>query len=411
MRNWAGNVRYSADRLVRPTSVTELQETVARTARIRALGTGHSFNRIADTTGTLVSTADLDLAVELDESTRTVLVPAGARYGTVAAFLERRGWALHNLGSLPHISVAGACATGTHGSGDGNRCLAAAVQGIEFVRANGELVTRTAADADFGGSVLALGALGIATRLRLAVQPSYQLRQDVWLDLPTDVFAERFAEIMSAGYSVSVFTDWSRPGVLDSVWVKSRVDGPLVDGTRWSAHSATTAQHPIPGHDPAPATEQLGRPGAWHERLPHFRAEHTPSSGAEQQSEYLLPRAAGPAAVEALRTVDLGGALQVCEIRTVAADDLWLSPCAGRDTVGIHFTWIDDDRAVDRAVAAVEDALAGFDPRPHWAKVFGSVAGTGLARHYPRLPEFRQLIDQHDPTHKFGNDFLEQYVY
>lgn len=411
LRNWARTVEFAATRLARPASVPELQQVVAEADAVRAFGTGHSFNRLADTGGTLVSVADLDLPIELDEAARTVLVPAGARYGAVAEFLDGRGWALHNLASLPHISVAGACATGTHGSGVGNRCLPAAATSVEFVRGDGSLVTTAAGDADFDGSVLALGALGVATRVGLAIEPAYDVRQDVWLDLPVDRLRDGFDQVMSAGYSVSVFTRWSGADAVDAVWVKSRVDaGQVADLGPW-ARRADVAQHPIRGHDTQWATAQLGEPGRWHDRLPHFRAQFTPSSGDEQQSEYLLPRTAAAAAIEALRGLDLREVLQVSEIRAVAADDLWLSPFHGRDTVAFHFTWIDDDAAVGRAVDLVEQTLEGLDARPHWGKVFGARAGSDLARHYPRLADFRRLADEHDPDRKFGNDFLTRYVY
>jgi xylitol oxidase len=407
LRNWAGNVVFSTDRLHRPRSIDELQELVARTQRLHALGTGHSFNRIADSTGALVSLSDLDVAIAIDAQARTVEVGGGTRYGELGTELEEHGWALHNLGSLPHISVGGACATGTHGSGDANRCLAAAAVGVEFVSGSGELVRVGRGDSSFPGTVLALGALGIVTRLTLAIEPSFEVRQDVWLDAPLATVLERLDEVMTSGYSVSMFTTWHRPEVIDQIWVKSRTDRPIADGRDWGARPADAAQHPIAGQDAATATQQLGVPGPWNARLPHFRLEFTPSNGDEQQSEYLLPREHGRAALDALRSLDLSAALQVCEIRTVAADDLWLSPCHGRDTLGLHFTWVDDDGLVAAAVDALEAVLTPFDARPHWGKVFH----TDPRPHYPQLPAFRELIDRYDPSRRFGNDYLERWVY
>ena len=413
LHNWSGNIVFSTDRLHRPGSVEQLQELVAATPRIRALGTGHSFNRIADTTGELVTVAGLPSLIELDEASRTVAVSGGTRYGELTTELQARGWALHNLGSLPHISIAGACATGTHGSGDGNRCLAAAAAGIDFVGGDGELVHLTRDDPTFAGAVVALGALGIVTRLTLAVERSYDIRQDVWLDAPLGTVLEHLDEVMAAGYSVSMFTDWSRPDTIDKVWVKGRAEAPVADGRLWGARPAEQAQHPIAGEDPVAATQQFGEPGPWNARLPHFRMEFTPSSGEEQQSEYLVPRAQGRAALQAVaRLAAAPGAalqpvLQVCEVRTVAADDLWLSPCYGRDTLGLHFTWIDDDARVQPAVTALEAALEAFDARPHWGKVFRE----DPSRHYAQLAAFRQLAATHDPDRRFGNAFLERYIY
>ncbi|MBV9593093.1 MAG: FAD-binding protein [Actinobacteria bacterium] len=411
VRNWAGNVTFASTDLRSPTSVEQLQHLVARAERVHALGTRHSFSRLADTDGTFVSCAALEEPIVIDSAAALVWVPAGCRYGELATALQEAGWALGNLGSLPHISVAGACATGTHGSGDTNRCLAAAARSIEYVRADGELITRSAKDPDWAGSVLALGALGVTTRLALEIEPSYDIRQDVWLDLPLPTYLDRFDEIMGAGYSVSVFTDWSRRDTLDLVWVKSRVDATVADGLAWGARAATTAQHPVRGHDASAATEQLGRPGPWAQRLPHFRLQFTPSVGHEQQSEYLLPREHAAAAVAALARLELRPPLLVCEIRTIAADQLWLSPCGGRDTVALHFTWADDDTAVARAVTAVENALIEFDPRPHWGKVFGAVAAEGIRTRYPRSADFRRLVTREDPDRKFGNEFLSRFVY
>ncbi len=409
LTNWAGNITFSTGRLHTPRTVPELQELVAGSRRLKALGTGHSFNRVADTDGELVSLRELGATIEVDPAAGTVRVPAGARYGEVSTALLQQGRALHNLGSLPHISVAGACATGTHGSGDANRCLAAAAVAIEFVRADGELIRLDRTDDTFGGAVLALGALGVATRVTLATEPTYDLRQDVFLDAPLPTVLENLDEIMASGYSVSMFTGLARPDVIDKIWVKTRgADAP--DGRRWGARAADTTQHPITGQDTNAATEQLGRLGPWPARLPHFRLEFTPSSGDEQQSEFLVPREHGADAIRAVHELDLRGVLQVAEFRTVAADELWLSPCHGRATLALHFTWIDDDAAVRAAVTALERALAPFDPRPHWGKVFVTEPGAVRA-HYPQLDRFRALAAHHDPQRRFGNAFLDRYIY
>lgn len=410
LRNWAGNIAFSADRLHAPRTVPELQELVVASTHIKALGTGHSFNRIADTDGALVSLRELDLAIEVDATARTVSVPGAARYGEVAAALDDHGLALPNYGSLPHISVAGACATGTHGSGDGNRCLAATAVAVDFVRADGELVHADRDDPAFGGSVLALGALGVVTRVTLAAVPAFDVRQDVFLDAPVATVLENLDEIFASGYSVSLFTGAGRPDVIDKIWIKTRDPDAAPDGRRWGARPADTAQHPISGLDPSAATEQFGRLGPAAARLPHFRLEHTPSNGNEQQSEFLVAREHGAAAIRAVHELDLAGVLQVAEFRTIAADDLWLSMAGGRPSVALHFTWIDDDTAVRRAVSALEDALAPYNPRPHWGKVFG-LDPEIVRAHYPRLNDFRALAARHDPQRTFGNDFLERYVY
>lgn len=409
LRNWSGNVTYSTPRLHRPVSVAELQELVSRTPRLRPLGSRHSFNRIADTDGDLVSLADLPGEPELTPD-GSVMVGGAVVYGKLAAYLESHGRALHNLGSLPHITVAGACATGTHGAGIANACLATAVRAVEFVRADGELVTLRRGDPAFPGAVIALGALGPVTRLELDTRASFDVRQTVWLDASAERVLADLDAVLGAGYSVSVFSYWDSPDVVDQIWVKARADADPVDGTRWGARPATTPQHPIRGADPAAATAQLAERGPWNGRLPHFRFEFTPSTGDEQQSEFFVARGDAAAAVDALRRLDLTAALQVCEVRAIAADALWLSPFHGRDTVALHFTWVNDDPLVAAAVGAVQAALAPFDPRPHWGKVFDYRADE-VQRHYPQLAQFRRLAADCDPNRRFGNAFLETFVY
>lgn len=412
MQNWAGNITYSAARLSEPVSVEELQTIVAGAVAVRAVGSGHSFSPVADTTGTLVSLRNLAVPVTVDAAARTATVSAGARYTEVTATLDAQGWALANLGSLPHITVGGACATGTHGSGDRNQNLAGAVVAIEFVRGDGELVHSRVGEPEFPGSVLALGALGIATRMTLRLEPAYSMRQDVYTELPFDHAVERIGDIFAAAYSVSLFSDFSRPDVIDLVWCKSR-GGEAPRPATFLGTPSGVERHPTPGVDPAGTSPQLGVVGRWHERLPHFRASHDPSTGDELQSEYFLPRHQAGAALAALRSVatEFVGALQAFELRTIAADDLWLSPCHGRDTVATHFTWVSDPDTVRPALAAIERALAPLDARPHWAKIFRAADHSTLEAIYPRLPDFRTLAATHDPERCFGNDFLARYVY
>ncbi|MEV4483375.1 FAD-binding protein [Micromonospora coxensis] len=405
-RNWAGNVAYAARAFHRPATVDELRRLVAGSDRIRAVGTGHSFNRLGDTTGDLVSLAGLPPTVEIDRERGTVTVAAAVRYGDLATRLHAEGLALANLASLPHISVAGAVSTGTHGSGDDNRNLAAAVAALELVTADGELVTVGRADGDrFAGHVVSLGALGVVTRVTLDVTPTFAVRQYVHRDVPADALDAAFA----SAYSVSGFTSW-RSSTIDMVWRKQLADRPPPPADWPGATPATEPVHPVPGMDPVNCTAQLGEPGPWHERLPHFRLGFTPSSGDELQSEYHLPRAAGPDALAALDAVRdrIAPVLQVCELRTVAADELWLSPNSGRDTLAVHFTWVDDAAAVLPVVAEVERRLAPFAPRPHWGKVF-TLDPSAVAATFPRYADFLDLLVERDPTGKFRTELLDRY--
>lgn len=406
--NWAGNIRFGAERFHEPRSVDELRRIVAGSRSVRILGTGHSFNAIADTTGDLVSVAGLPRVVDLDERAGTVTVSAAMRFGELAGVLDRAGFALHNLGSLPHISVAGACATGTHGSGVANGCLATAVRAVELVTADGALVTIDRDAAEFPGAVVALGALGAVTRLTLDVVPAFEVRQWVYEGLPTAVLRERFDGIMAAAYSVSLFTGW-RTDRIDQVWLKRR-GGPDAPGTWLGAVLADGPRHPVPGCPPEPCTPQLGLPGRWHARLPHFRPDFTPSSGDELQSEYFVARADVVAAFDALDAVRdrISPALQIGEIRTVAADALWLSPAYERDCVAYHFTWHPDAAAVAEAVRTVEEALSPFAARPHWGKVFTTTPEV-IRESYPRWDDFRRLLGEFDPAGTFRNEFIARH--
>jgi len=409
--NWAGNYRYEAERVVEPASVAELQAIVAGTERVRALGSRHSFNDSADTRGTLVSLADLASDLVIDEAASTVTVGGGTKYGILAEELSRRGFALHNLASLPHISVAGAIATGTHGSGDQNGNLATAVRALELVTGSGELVTVSRESTpDFAGMVVGLGALGIVTRVTLDVQPSFDVRQDVFENLPWSRVLADLDAVTSAAYSVSLFTDWSGAHV-QQAWLKSRE--PSSPRTEFSGGSpATVPRHPLPGISGLDCTEQLGVLGAWHDRLAHFRLAFTPSNGAELQSEYLVPREHAVAAIQAMRELSsvITPLLLVSEVRTVAADDLWLSPNFGRDGMALHFTWKPEQAAVEKVLVLMEAALAPFMARPHWGKLFALKAGD-LAPLYPRAADFRALAERMDPQHRFRNAFLERTVF
>jgi xylitol oxidase len=399
--NWSGNYTYTAPQLHRPRTIEQVQEIVAAASSLRVLGSTHSFNAIADDVSAQISLDGLPHEVEIDVAARTVSFAANMRYGDLGQILERAGWALHNLASLPHISVAGAIATATHGSGVSLGNLSTAVRALRIVRADGNIVSVDSSHPDFAGIVVGLGAFGVVTRITLAIEPTYLVTQNVFLGLGWESVQTHFDEIMTAGYSVSMFTDWSSSGV-QQVWVKSRTGAvrSLLD-----ALAATAAQHPILGAPAEFSTQQLAVPGPWNQRLPHFRFEFTPSSGEEIQSEYLLPRSAASAVIEALRAISdqFQHLLLVSEIRTVAADDLWMSTAYLRDSVAIHFTWVRDQAAVEQALLVIEAALAPFEPRPHWGKVFDSFVSS-----YPRIGEFSDAVTRWDPQRVFRNAYLDR---
>jgi alditol oxidase len=405
-RNWAGNYAYRAEKLHRPSTIEQLRETIARAPAVRVLGSRHSFNDIADSSE-LITLEDMPGDVAFDHAAGTVSFNAALKYGEMVGALGAEGLALHNLASLPHISVAGAVATATHGSGDANGNLATAVAGLEIVTSEGELVEASRGGPDFDGLVVGLGAVGAVTRITLDVEPAYEVRQRVFEGLGWEALFEYFDEITSCGYSVSVFTRWGE--TVDQVWVKSRAtDEPeMVRDDLFGAVAAAVDRHPILGLDATSCTPQLGRPGLWSDRLPHFRMGFTPSSGEELQSEYLVPRRRAVEAIGAVRGLAgrIRPVLQVSEIRSVAADRLWMSPSYGEDTVCIHFTWKPEREAVEDVLVQLEAALAPFEARPHWGKLFAADAKT-IAPLYERLPEFVRLVERLDPRGAFRNSWL-----
>ncbi|MFN8074257.1 MAG: FAD-binding protein [Kineosporiaceae bacterium] len=420
--NWAGNLAFEGA-LHEPASVDELRSLLtaasAESRRLRALGSAHSFSPVADsdTEGGQVSLARMPVVRELDTARGLARVSGGLRYGEVTPWLHEQGFALHNLGSLPHIGVAGACATGTHGSGDGNGVLATAVRALRLVTPSGDVVELSAdgegpgCGDEFAGAVVALGSLGVVTEVTLAVEPTYDVAQTVYDDLPFAAVEDDFDAIMGAAYSVSLFTRWVGD-TFDTAWLKRRdADGPAPEEL-FGARRASGPRHPLRGQPVEPATEQGGVPGPWHTRLPHFRLEFTPSAGEELQSEYLLPR---EHAVEALRAVreigaDVSRVLLVSEIRSMRADDLWLSGAYGRDTVGVHFTWVRDVDAVLPVAALVEERLLPLGARPHWGKVFA--AGPDAVRPlYPRIDDAARLAATFDPAGVMRNAFVDAYLW
>ncbi len=403
-RNWAGNVVFSAERLEAPTSVERVREVVADSAKVHVVGTGHSFSRIADTTGTLISLRDLPNTVEVSPDRTSVRVAAGLRLAEVATRLDAEGLALHNLPSLPHITVAGTVATATHGSGDGNGSLASAVRSLDLVTADGTLTTLSRGDDRFDGAVVSFGALGVVTSLDLDVVPAFDVEQRVHEELPFSVLVERSAELFAQAYSVSVFTDWRDSF---SPWVKRRTSDAPADLSWTGAREATGQRHPIPGVSAEFCTRQLGEAGPWHARLPHFRAEFTPSAGDELQSEYVVPRADSADALRALK--DLGSVISpvllVSEIRTIAADTYWLSPFHNRAGTAFHFTWTPDAHAVRPVLALIEEALAPYSVRPHWGKLHEVVP----ADRYEHWSRFARLRDEVDPARKFRNEVVDHF--
>ena len=404
-KNWSGTVTFKDASTQSPDSIQDLQSIVLAAAKIRARGSAHCFNDIADTSATSVSLANMSGEIAIDKESRTVRVPAGLKYGELAVALNERGWAIHNMASLPHISVAGAVATATHGSGVGNGNLATAVVGLEIVLPDGSLKRVSKGDANFEGYVVGLGLTGVVVNLDLEIEPTFNISQTVYRGMSRESYAANLDEIMSLAYSVSYFTTWAAAGG-GEVWAKFR-SGTSAPNELFEAYPATSNRHPLPGLNPEPCTEQMAVSGPWHLRLPHFKMEFTPSAGDEIQSEFFVARKDAPAAIAELEKIapQINEILWVTEIRAIAADELWMSPHYQRDSIGIHFTWKKVD-AVYEMVKVVEATLAPFNYRPHLGKVF-SASPEYLASVMPKIEDFKKLVNEIDPSNKFGNQFTD----
>ncbi|MEH7419492.1 FAD-binding protein [Neobacillus drentensis] len=415
-RNWAGNFQYSTTNWHEPESVEEVQQLVSSLKKLRVIGSRHSFNSIADSEENMVSLHKLNRVLSIDREKQTVTVEAGINYGELGFVLQQHGFALHNLASLPHISVAGAIATATHGSGNLNQNLAAAVRAMEVVTADGSIVTfsKEKSEEELHGAVVGLGGLGVVTKLTLDVHPSHQIRQDVYENLPLAQLEHDFDSIFSSAYSVSLFTDWQDER-FNQVWLKSKVmeDKPFSFGEDFfGAKAAKENLHPVPGVGAEHCTAQLGVPGNWLDRMPHFRMDFTPSKGQELQSEYIMAREHAYAALSAVNEIreEIAPHLLICEVRTIAEDELWLSPSYKQDSVAIHFTWQDKWADVQKVLPLIEAQLEPFQAKPHWGKLF-TTSHAKIQSLYEKMPAFQQLLMKYDANGKFRNAYLNHYIF
>lgn len=415
MKNWAGNLAYSTQNIINVNTVKNIQELVKGSDKLKLLGSRHCFNHIADSKNLLLDISQMNKVISLDKKSHKVTVEGGIKYGELSPDLHENGFALPNLASLPHISVVGGCITATHGSGAKNGNLATSVSALELISADGTIHQLSKEkNEEFLGAVVNLGALGVITQMTLDLVPTFDVKQYVFEHLPYQQLESNFDEIMEAAYSVSLFTDWKKDSI-NEVWLKTLSSESLKED--WSsaffgANAATKNLHPIAGISAENCSEQMGKPGPWYERLPHFRMGFTPSSGKELQSEYFIPKQHAVEAINAISRLSsqISHHLFISEIRSIASDDLWMSPCYHQDSVAIHFTWKPDWAAVSKLLPLIERELDPFQVKPHWGKLF-TLNPSVLQNRYERLDDFRKLITHFDQKGKFRNEFIAKYLY
>lgn len=415
LTNWAGNLVYSTGNVHYPKTVEEVQDIVSKCNKIRALGSRHSFNKITDSTENQISFKEMNKIVSLDKTTAKVTIEGGVRYGELAPYLDENGFALANLASLPHITVTGATATATHGSGVKNGNLSTSVSAIEFINAKGDIVTLSKKDGDkFYGAVVHLGAIGTVTKITLDLIPTFKMKQLVYLNMPMEELKNNFNNIESMGYSVSLFTNWKNKNI-NEVWIKSRVrdgDNSQAAPELLGAKLAVRNMHPVEDQSNETVTDQMGVPGPWYERMPHFKMGFKPSTGKELQAEYFVPMSNAYDAIMAVEKLNekISPHLFITEIRTIAADELWMSPCYHQNSVTIHFTFKQETDAVMNLLPMIEEQLSPFNVKPHWAKLF-TISPQVLQSRYSKLADFKQLVTEYDPNGKFRNEFLQRNLY
>ncbi|AOX46413.1 D-arabinono-1,4-lactone oxidase [Microbacterium sp. BH-3-3-3] len=401
---WSGNHRYRAAETLLPGDLDELAEVLTSADAVRVQATRHTFNDVGDTDGVLVSLEQLPVRIEIDGD--RARVEGLVTFAELAPVLEAEGRALHNLGSLPHISVAGATATGTHGSGLRNGNLSSAVRAVDVMDADGQTHHIDQTHEWFAAAALGIGAFGVITAVELQTEPSYTVTQQAYTGVAWDDIVGDPERVFGGSRSVSVFTTWGDPAH-DLVWAKSDDGAP-----DWVE---TLGGRPV-GDDihlgrirTVDNTTPRGTPGPWHTRLPHFRADALPSDGDEIQSEYFVPMASARDALAAVRAIApaFSAQLLVSELRTVAADELWLSPAYQRDVIAIHFTWRNDTDGVLAVLPHIEAALAPFDVRPHWGKAF-TMPGEAVRASLARIDDFTAAAHRVDPRGVFRNDFLRR---
>lgn len=413
MQNWARNLTFSESEFLEIDSFSQLQEVVNTSSRVKVLATGHSFSPIADTEGKLISLKKLDSSIYIDSVNQTVSVSAGTSYAQLARYLEENGWALENLASLGEITIAGAIMTATHGSGSANSVLSNAVVEIEMVLASGEkLLLNEQNIAEFKGFIVSIGALAVFTRLKLRIVKSFSIKQIVYENITSKSVAQHFDEIFDAAYSVSYFNNWARDSS-GQIWMKflSDKDISTLAKNAFGGNLAVANQHPVKVNDPSTCTEQMGVTGKWLYRLPHFKLDSSPASGDEVQTEYLVDRKYVKEYIGELSAIgdEIASRVYATEIRTIKADDLWLSGAYQRPTVGFHFTW-KKSADIENFLPKIEQILGQYNGRPHWGKLFSTDKDQLISR-YPKFSDFQKLLKKYDPNGKFRNQFIDRYFY
>mmetsp|Transcript_13532 Transcript_13532/g.26655 ORF Transcript_13532/g.26655 Transcript_13532/m.26655 type:complete len:480 (-) Transcript_13532:5-1444(-) len=434
--NWCQNVDFKHKRFVTPEDLTELQATVAAAPQVRVLGSGHSFSAVCSSEHTLLSMAYMRKVLEVDfvsDNETVVFMEGGATLGDVVRHLAPRGMALKNIPSLPHVTIAGALATSTHGSGlhpSAPGSIASMCTQIDFVTHDGEVCSyRRAEDAEFAASVVHLGALGVVAKIGLDVVPAYNVDQRVYQSIELDRMLPQFEALARSVDSLTVGINFGQQVGL--TWLRY-FDGGITPPASDMTLGGEPRHEPIPFYESHQGVTPTCK-GPWHD-VPSFFMEgmqelNMPNTA--MQTEYFVPLSLASSALQAIREVaacwegwptseswtDLNSSVPVfhCEVRAIAQDGLrGLAPFGDRESCSIHFTWgnWDHKERIVEMVKEVEAVLRQYQARPHFGK-FNLMSSEEVASVYPkdRIEEFKELCVKHDPVSKFRNQLVQEQIY
>ena len=381
--NWSGRLAASPARYARVDSEAEVAAALRDAARdglrVRCLGAAHSHSKLVVTQGLLLDPSAITGVLQVDLPRREASIAAGTRIADCGEALRQHGLALHNQGDIDRQAIAGAIATGTHGTGNTLQNLSASVVGARIVLASGEPIECNAEHEPelFQAARLSLGALGVVTSLRLSLRDAYKLEEKMWLE-DLDAVVDRLDELVNATRHFEFF--WS-PG-------RSRAACKTL--------SVTDAEPQYP-------LAEEGRRLAWsYDVLANERNDK------HSEMEYSLPADRGPACLRAIRELvhrDFPDLAWPIEYRSLAEDDVWLSTAYHRPTatISVHQGIEADDEGLFRAC---EEIFRDFDGRPHWGKVH-YLGGETLAQIHERWDDWWRVRDHFDPNGVFLNDYLE----
>uniref|UniRef100_A0A915D0Y3 FAD-binding PCMH-type domain-containing protein n=1 Tax=Ditylenchus dipsaci TaxID=166011 RepID=A0A915D0Y3_9BILA len=418
--NWGGNFNFSTQDIKYPTTTAGVQQLVKECkGKIRPVGTRHSFSEIANTNDTLICLVHMNLILSVDPSVPSVTVQAGITYTDLIPFLQSIGLAIPMMASLGEISIAGAINTAVHGSGAGIGNLATQVLGLQMVLADGSVVqySKGQNDTELAAATVGLGALGIVTQVTLQAQPTYNLAINVFENMDMSVLDTQLYNITHSGYAINMWSTFGTPGVLDQVWITTKVDSNGVNAygnvsQLYGAPAATAQSSPIAALPPTYVVPQMGIVGPYYERLTDYDLGLSGQEGQQTQSEYYVDFDDFVPALKALQTLsaEINAVVYVALFRITEKDELWMSPQYKKTTMAIHFSWQPKLDQVMALLPKIEAALAPFNPIPHWGKLYTLKPEQYLPL-LPKYPEWREQVELHDPTHKFRNKWLEENIF